>query len=54
MIFKWFYDVGLIYWVEWLVNWLLVLQIVIFDFEVNYCDVEGELVLFRYGLFDDL
>ncbi|ORB83229.1 valine--tRNA ligase [Mycobacterium kansasii] len=52
-IFKRLYDAGLIYQAERLVNWSPVLQTAISDLEVNYLDVEGELVSFRYGSLDD-
>lgn len=52
-IFKRLYDAGLIYQAERLVNWSPVLQTAISDLEVNYLDVEGELVSFRYGSMDD-
>ncbi|OBK50208.1 valine--tRNA ligase [Mycobacterium sp. 1081908.1] len=52
-IFKRLYDAGLIYRAERLVNWSPVLETAISDLEVNYVDVEGELVSFRYGSLDD-
>jgi len=52
-IFKRLYDDGLIYRAERLVNWSPILQTAISDLEVNYLDVEGELVSFRYGSLDD-
>ena len=52
-IFKRLYDAGLIYQAERLVNWSPVLETAISDLEVNYVDVEGELVSFRYGSLDD-
>ncbi len=52
-IFKRLYDAGLIYRAERLVNWSPILQTAISDLEVNYVDVEGELVSFRYGSLDD-
>jgi valyl-tRNA synthetase len=52
-IFKRLYDAGLIYQAERLVNWSPVLETAISDLEVRYEDVEGELVSFRYGSFDD-
>ncbi|MEI7716880.1 MAG: valine--tRNA ligase [Mycobacterium sp.] len=52
-IFKRLYDAGLIYRAERLVNWSPILQTAISDLEVNYLDVEGELVSFRYGSPDD-
>ena len=52
-IFKRLYDAGLIYQAERLVNWSPVLETAISDLEVNYQDVEGELVSFRYGSLDD-
>ncbi len=52
-IFKRLYDDGLIYQAERLVNWSPVLETAISDLEVNYQDVEGELVSFRYGSLDD-
>ncbi|MDA3638325.1 valine--tRNA ligase [Mycobacterium xenopi] len=51
--FKRLYDAGLIYQAERLVNWSPVLETAISDLEVNYEDVEGELVSFRYGSLDD-
>ena len=52
-IFKRLYDAGLIYQAERLVNWSPILETAISDLEVNYLDVEGELVSFRYGSMDD-
>jgi valyl-tRNA synthetase len=52
-IFKRLYDCGLIYRAERLVNWSPVLQTAISNLEVEYDDVEGELVSFRYGSLDD-
>jgi valyl-tRNA synthetase len=52
-IFKRLYDSGLIYRAERLVNWSPVLQTAISNLEVEYDDVEGELVSFRYGSLDD-
>ena len=52
-IFKRLFDAGLIYQAERLVNWSPVLETAISDLEVNYEDVEGELVSFRYGSLDD-
>ncbi|BBY25446.1 valine--tRNA ligase [Mycobacterium stomatepiae] len=52
-IFKRLYDAGLIYRAERLVNWSPVLQTAISDIEVDYQEVEGELVSFRYGSLDD-
>jgi valyl-tRNA synthetase len=52
-IFKRLYDAGLIYRAERLVNWSPVLQTAISNLEVEYEDVEGELVSFRYGSLDD-
>jgi valyl-tRNA synthetase len=52
-IFKRLYDAGLIYRAERLVNWSPVLETAVSDLEVNYEDVEGELVSFRYGSLDD-
>jgi valyl-tRNA synthetase len=52
-IFKRLYDAGLIYRAERLVNWSPILETAISDLEVNYVDVEGELVSFRYGSLDD-
>lgn len=52
-IFKRLYDAGLIYRAERLVNWSPVLQTALSDIEVNYEEVEGELVSFRYGSLDD-
>lgn len=52
-IFKRLYDAGLIYRAERLVNWSPTLRTAISDIEVNYQDVEGELVSLRYGSLDD-
>ncbi|NMN99685.1 valine--tRNA ligase [Gordonia sp. TBRC 11910] len=52
-IFKQLFDDGLIYQAERLVNWSPVLKTAISDIEVNYADVEGELVSFRYGSMSD-
>ncbi len=52
-IFKRLYDAGLIYQAERLVNWSPVLETAISDLEVNYVEVEGELVSFRYGSMND-
>jgi len=52
-IFKRLYDAGLIYQAERLVNWSPVLETAISDLEVNYQDVDGELVSFRYGSLKD-
>lgn len=52
-IFKRLYDAGLIYRAERLVNWSPVLETALSDIEVNYEEVEGELVSFRYGSLDD-
>ncbi|HHY07411.1 MAG TPA: valine--tRNA ligase [Corynebacteriales bacterium] len=52
-IFKRLYDAGLIYRAERLVNWSPVLKTAISDIEVNYEDVEGELVYFAYGEIGD-
>ncbi|MDT5136162.1 MAG: valyl-tRNA synthetase [Mycobacterium sp.] len=52
-IFKRLFDAGLIYQAERLVNWSPVLETAISDLEVNYQDVEGELVSLRYGSLDD-
>ncbi|GEM34884.1 valine--tRNA ligase [Nocardia neocaledoniensis NBRC 108232] len=52
-IFKRMYDAGLIYRAERLVNWSPVLKTGISDLEVDYKDVEGELVSLRYGSLDD-
>ena len=52
-IFKRLYDAGLIYRAERLVNWSPMLETAISDLEVNYIDIEGELVSFRYGSLDD-
>ncbi|GAB2669836.1 valine--tRNA ligase [Gordonia jinhuaensis] len=52
-VFKQMYDDGLIYRAERLVNWSPVLKTAISDIEVNYEEVEGELVSFRYGSLDD-
>jgi valyl-tRNA synthetase len=48
-IFKRLYDEGLIYRAERLVNWSPALQSAISDIEVDYSDVEGELISMRYG-----
>ena len=48
-IFKRLYDDGLIYRAERLVNWSPALQSAISDIEVEYRDVDGELVSLRYG-----
>ena len=47
--FKKLYDDGLIYRAERLVNWSPQLQSVLSDAEVDYREVEGELVSMRYG-----
>ena len=52
-VFKKMFDDGLIYRAERLVNWSPVLKTAVSDIEVNYADVEGELVSFRYGSLDD-
>ncbi len=52
-IFKRLFDAGLIYRAERLVNWSPELQSAISDIEVNYSDVEGELVSLRYGSLND-
>ncbi|MDQ3600880.1 MAG: valine--tRNA ligase [Actinomycetota bacterium] len=52
-IFKRLYDDGLIYRAERLVNWSPALQSAISDIEVDYADVEGELVSMRYGALGD-
>jgi valyl-tRNA synthetase len=52
-IFKRLFDCGLIYRAERLVNWSPVLQTAISNLEVEYDDVEGELVSFRYGSLAD-
>ncbi|WP_282783132.1 valine--tRNA ligase [Nocardia sp. CC201C] len=52
-IFKRLYDAGLIYRAERLVNWSPVLKTGISDLEVDYKDVEGELVSLRYGSLND-
>ncbi|MBF6331555.1 valine--tRNA ligase [Nocardia transvalensis] len=52
-IFKRLYDAGLIYRAERLVNWSPVLKTGISDLEVDYKDVEGELVSLRYGSLSD-
>ncbi len=51
--FKRLYDAGLIYRAERLVNWSPVLETGISDLEVDYKDVEGELVSLRYGSLND-
>ncbi|MEV6275027.1 valine--tRNA ligase [Nocardia sp. NPDC051832] len=51
--FKRLFDAGLIYRAERLVNWSPVLKTGISDLEVDYKDVEGELVSLRYGSLDD-
>jgi len=48
-IFKRLFDDDLIYRAERLVNWSPALQSAISDIEVDYADVEGELVSMRYG-----
>ncbi|GAB2755395.1 valine--tRNA ligase [Salinifilum aidingensis] len=48
-IFKKLYDDGLIYRAERLVNWSPELKTSLSDIEVDYEDVEGELVSMRYG-----
>ncbi|MQA08895.1 MAG: valine--tRNA ligase [Pseudonocardiaceae bacterium] len=48
-IFKMLYDQGLIYRAERLVNWSPALRSAISDIEVDYQDVQGELVSMRYG-----
>ena len=48
-IFKRLHDDGLIYRAERLVNWSPALRSVLSDIEVEYRDVEGELVSMRYG-----
>jgi len=52
-IFKRLHDAGLIYRAERLVNWSPKLQSAISDIEVNYADVDGELVSLRYGSLND-
>ncbi|MDQ3990094.1 MAG: valine--tRNA ligase, partial [Actinomycetota bacterium] len=52
-IFKRLYDDGLIYRAERLVNWSPALRSAISDIEVDYADVEGELVSMRYGALGD-
>ncbi|MFJ1460689.1 valine--tRNA ligase [Nocardia sp. N2S4-5] len=52
-IFKRLFDAGLIYRAERLVNWSPELRTAISDIEVNYKDVEGELVSLRYGSLND-
>jgi valyl-tRNA synthetase len=52
-IFKRLYDEGLIYRAERLVNWSPALRSAISDIEVDYSDVEGELVSMRYGAADE-
>ncbi|NNH74296.1 valine--tRNA ligase [Nocardia uniformis] len=52
-IFKKLYDSGLIYRAERLVNWSPVLKTGISDLEVDYKDVDGELVSLRYGSLND-
>ncbi|WP_280335009.1 valine--tRNA ligase [Nocardia wallacei] len=52
-IFKRLFDAGLIYRAERLVNWSPELRTAISDIEVNYKDVEGELVSLRYGSLSD-
>jgi valyl-tRNA synthetase len=49
VIFKSLYDDGLIYRAERLVNWSPLLQTAISDIEVEYREVEGELVTLDYG-----
>src|SRR5690606_30511077 len=48
-IFKKLYDDGLIYRAERLVNWSPQMQTTLSDIEVEYKEVEGELVSMRYG-----
>ncbi|WP_151640883.1 valine--tRNA ligase [Corynebacterium sp. 11A] len=52
-IFKQLYDAGMIYRANRLVNWSPVLETAVSDIEVEYKDVEGELVSMRYGSLDD-
>ncbi|MFI6867508.1 valine--tRNA ligase [Nocardia sp. NPDC050406] len=52
-IFKRLYEAGLIYRAERLVNWSPKLRTGISDLEVDYKDVEGELVSLRYGSLND-
>lgn len=52
-IFKRLYEAGLIYRAERLVNWSPILKTGISDLEVDYKDVEGELVSLRYGSLND-
>ncbi|HJD89940.1 MAG TPA: valine--tRNA ligase [Corynebacterium urealyticum] len=52
-IFKALFDQGMIYQANRMVNWSPVLQTAISDIEVNYEDVEGELVSLRYGSLND-
>ncbi|WKD60608.1 Valine--tRNA ligase [Corynebacterium ciconiae DSM 44920] len=52
-IFKQLYDAGMIYRANRLVNWSPVLETAVSDIEVEYKDVEGELVSIRYGSLDD-
>ncbi|MBB5918672.1 valyl-tRNA synthetase [Nocardia transvalensis] len=52
-IFKRLFDAGLIYRAERLVNWSPELRTAISDIEVNYKDVQGELVSLRYGSLND-
>src|SRR5262249_25658107 len=48
-IFKQLFDAGLIYRAERLVNWSPLLHTAISDIEVEYKDVDGELVTIDYG-----
>jgi valyl-tRNA synthetase len=48
-IFKQLYDDGLIYRAERMVNWSPKMRSVLSDIEVDYSDVDGELVSMRYG-----
>lgn len=48
-IFKKLYDDGLIYRAERLVNWSPQMQTTLSDIEVEYKEIEGELVSMRYG-----
>ena len=52
-IFKNLYDEGMIYQANRLVNWSPVLETAVYDIEVVYKDVEGELVSIRYGSLND-
>lgn len=52
-IFKELFDRGLVYRANRLVNWSPKLETAVSDIEVEYQDVEGELVSIRYGSLND-